>query len=125
MGFWERNKRSLILWLILLAACALFLALDLNKQAIAAFALVYGLVTQIFGAIFGAIGTWVSLIPWAGPLIVKVITWPIFFLINAFVYLISLLRIRNDRPANHLTARAIATVLTIGILIGYLLSMVF
>ncbi|MGA1875263.1 MAG: hypothetical protein ACMUIA_06630 [bacterium] len=125
MGFWKRNKRSLILWLILMAACALFLALDLNKQAIAAFALVYGLITHIFGAIFGVIGAWIGLIPGAGPLIIKVVAWPFFVLINAIVYLISLLRIRSDRPANHLTAQAIVTVLTTGILIGYLLSMVF
>ena len=121
----KKYKKLIIFWAILFIAGALCWALGLNKKILAVSIVTYGLITQIFSAIFGTIGAWITTIPGVGPLMIKVIMWPVFLLINALAYLVTLLRIKKDKPSTQLTTQAMATVLTIGILIGYILSKVF
>ncbi len=123
--FFKRNKKIIIIWAILLLAGVLSWALGLNKKILAILIVTYGLITQIFSSILGAIGVWIGTIPSVGPLIIKIIMWPFFILINAIAYLITLLRIKKNKPSTQLTAQAMVMVLSIGILIGYLLSKIF
>ena len=121
----KKYKKLLIFWIILAIVGTICWFLGLDKKILAASVVTYGLLTQIFGAIFGAIGAWITAIPGIGPLMIKVIMWPVFLLINALAYLVTLLRIKKNKPSSQLTTQAMATVLTIGILIGYILSKVF
>ena len=121
----KKYKKLLIFWTILAIAGSLCWVLGLDKKILAVSIVTYGLITQIFGTILGAIGAWITAIPGVGPLMIKVIMWPVFFLINALAYLVTLLKIKKHKPSSQLTTQAMATVLTIGILIGYILSKVF
>ena len=121
----KKYKNVLIFWAILFIAGTLCWFLGLDKKILAASIVTYGLITQIFSAIFGAIGAWIMTILGVGPLMIKVIMWPVFLLINALAYLITLLKIKKHKPSSQLTTQAMATVLSIGILIGYILSKVF
>ena len=112
-------------WTILLIAGTACWALGLDKKILAVSIVTYGLITQIFSAIFSAISAWIMAIPGVGPLMIKVIMWPVFLLINALAYLVTLLKIKKNKPSSQLTTQAMATVLSIGILIGYILSKVF
>ena len=121
----KKYKKLFIFWAILFVAGTICWILGLDKKILAVSIVTYGLLTQIFGAIFSAIGAWIMAIPAVGPLMIKVIMWPLFLLINALAYLVTLLRIKKDKPSSQLTTQAMATVLSIGILIGYILSKVF
>ena len=121
----KKYKKLLIFWVILLITGTLCWVLGLDKKILAVSIVTYGLITQIFSAILGAIGAWITAIPGVGPLMIKVIMWPVFLLINALAYLVTLLKIKKHKPSSQLTTQAMATVLSIGILIGYILSKVF
>lgn len=121
----KKDKKLLILWFILIAAGALCWSFGLKKRILAMLVVAYGLTTHAFSLILGVTGSWIGSIPVVGPLILKVIMWPFFVSINALAFLVNVLRIKKDKPSNQSTAQAIATVLTIGIIIGYLLSKVF
>jgi len=121
----KKYKKLLIFWVILLIAGTLCWVLGLDKKILAVSIVTYGLITQIFGTILGVIGTWITAIPGVGPLMIKVIMWPVFLLINALAYLVTLLKIKKHKPSSKLTTQAMATVLSIGLLIGYILSKVF
>jgi hypothetical protein len=63
--------------------------------------------------------------PIAGPIIVKVLTWPLFLLINGAAFFTSLVGINIGKGRQVFEARVAATILMTGVLIGFLLGKLF
>ena len=64
----KKYKKLLIFWAILAIAGTICWVLGFYKKTLAVSIATYGLITQIFGSIFGAIGAWITAIPGVGPL---------------------------------------------------------
>ena len=77
-----------------------------------------GLLTKTFAG-FGAV---VSLIPLVGPLIVKVLTLPFFWIMNGLGYFVSVIAIRKGYTKEMVTSRVLTVALLVGILIRYILG---
>jgi len=118
--FIKEHKISLLLGIIFICIGVISWFMGLNVKIVATSILLYGLITQLFSIIITYFISLISTIPWAGPLIVRVLMLPAFLLLNTTIYLATLLKIRKGGPK--LNAEAAATVLTIGILIGYILA---
>lgn len=121
----RRHQRILLFWTILLLLVALGYALKLDRHLVAALAILWGLVTPIFTAAFtflvGALGA----TPILGPVLVKVITLPIVLLIQGLAFIASLVGVKLGHGRKVFEARVAATILLIGLVIGYILGKLF
>ena len=107
--------------LILIGICAtiyVMLHFQWDIRAITIITLLLGYITNIFSGLVALIG----FIPIIGPLIVKVITIPFFWLINSFGYFTSVYAIKKGYGKDILRHRLITLLLLIGIIFGYILG---
>lgn len=115
-----RNSWRVMLPLIVLLVILIMLALHygVDKKAIAGGAVVYGILTSAFTWLVGVIG----LIPIIGPLIVKVLSIGVIWLLNAIGYLVSYIAIKRGYSKDVLTYRGLTIALIVGIVIGYIIG---
>ncbi|MEE9466266.1 MAG: hypothetical protein V3W14_11925 [Candidatus Neomarinimicrobiota bacterium] len=122
---WSRIKdffriywRSIVIVTSIAALVAVGLMLKIDAKIIAIFAVVAGLITNGFVAL----ATLTSLIPLVGPLLVKLLSLPIFWLLNTTGYFASLVAIKKGYRAEVINNRLLTIILLIGVLIGYILG---
>ena len=92
--------------------------LKIYTKVVALAALIAGFVTNAFAHLAALI----ALIPVAGPLIVKVLSMPVFWLLNGIGYLLSLVAIKRGYGADVLGHRLLTIVLLVGVVIGYIIG---
>ena len=86
---------------------------------------VLALVTLIAGFItngFVALATLTALIPVVGPLLVKLLSLPIFYLFNSLGYFLSLLAIKKGYGTEVVSYRLITVMFLVGVVIGYVIG---
>ena len=116
--FVKSNPKILLILIGICVSVYLMLHFQLDIRAITIITLLLGYITNIFSGLVALIG----LIPIVGPLIVKVITIPFFWLINSFGYFTSAYAIKKGYGKDILRHRLITLLLLIGIIFGYILG---
>ena len=116
--FIKKNPRFLMTMLIIMIGIALMLYFGIDTKAVAIVAIVVGYITNAFAGLSALI----SLVPFIGPLIVKVFTIPFFWLLNGLGYFTSAYAIKKGYAKDVVNHRIITFVLLIGIVIGYILG---
>jgi hypothetical protein len=124
-AFLRRNGELILFWAVLVAFVVIGLRLHWKGSVIAAGAVLWGIATHIFGIVFSAAAVWLGALPVAGPIIVKVLTWPLFLLINGAAFFTSLVGVNLGKGRQVFEARVAATLLMIGILVGFILGKIF
>ena len=115
-------KWRIILWILLFTI--IFLAFTygkqygINERIIILATLVLGVFTQIFTGITSLI----AIIPFFGPFILKVISIPIFYFLNALGWVISAIAIKKGYVNELSKGRTVTFALLVGIIIGYILG---
>lgn len=71
--------------------------------------------------VFAWVVSLIALIPIIGPIIVKVLSIGVIWLLNAIGYLVSYVAIKRGYSKDVLTYRAVTIALIVGIVIGYIL----
>lgn len=118
----KKHRTVIILWAILFIILAAGYLLGMDKFVLAAVAFIWGLGTQIFAAAFALIISYLGAVPLLGPFVVKLITLPIFLLINGLAFIASLVGVKMGHKRAVFESRVAATILMVGILIGYILG---
>lgn len=95
---------------------ALYLGIDKKLLVFTTFLL------TIFTEIFVGLSALIAAIPIVGPLIVKVVSIPIFWVLNALGTLVSGLAIKKGYTTKLAKGRIITLALLIGIIIGYIIG---
>tara|TARA_B100000287_G_C20622830_1_gene776602 strand:- start:796 stop:1122 length:327 start_codon:yes stop_codon:yes gene_type:complete len=90
----------------------------INQRIVVLITVVLGLFTQIFSGITSLI----ALIPFFGPFIIKVISIPIFYILNAVGWVVSGIAIKKGYTNELSKSRTVTLALLIGIIIGYILG---
>jgi hypothetical protein len=121
----RRHRRFLLFWTVLLLLVGLGYALKLDRHLVAALAILWGLVTPIFTAAFAFLVGILGATPILGPVLVKVITLPIVLLIQGLAFIASLVGVKLGHGRKVFEARVAATILLIGVVIGYILGKLF
>jgi len=117
--------RQILFWLVLVGFVALGLQRHWKGSVIAAGVVLWWMMTHIFGVVFALLLTWVGAFPIAGPVIIKLLTWPLFLLINGAAFFTSLVGVNIGKGRQVFEARVAATILMTGVLIGFLLGKIF
>ena len=90
----------------------------INQKFVVLITIVLGIFTEIFAGIISL----VALIPFFGPFIIKVISIPIFYILNAIGWVISAVAIKKGYVNELSRSRTVTLGLLIGIIIGYILG---
>ena len=117
-GFFHSYWKALAIVGGIAAVVAVGLYFSVDAKALALFALVAGFITNGFVAL----ATLVSLVPVVGPLLVKVLSIPVFYLFNALGYLLSVLAIKKGYGSEVVSYRVLTIILLVGIVIGYIIG---
>jgi len=92
-----------------------------HAEAVTAGAVIIAFASHAFAWLLGMI----MLVPVIGPLLVKVLSLSIIWLLNAVGYLVAYVAIRRGYSKDVLTYRAVTIALIVGIVIGFVLGSMF
>ena len=115
-------KWKIVLWILLFTI--LYLAFSygkqygINERIIILATIVLGVFTQIFTGITSLI----AIIPFFGPFILKVVTIPVFYFLNALGWVVSAIAIKKGYVNELSRSRTVTFALLVGIIIGYILG---
>ena len=116
---WWRNWKVMVaLWLAMAGLTGLGMYFHVDKGIIAGSVFVVGLVSNAFAWLLGII----ALVPFIGPLVVKILSVGFIWLLNAVGYLVSFIAIRRGYSKDVLTYRGLTVAVIIGVVIGYVLG---
>ena len=120
----KKYWKLILLWIILLTFIIVSIIGHFPKRISAAIILLYGLITQIFGLALPYIVTITGAIPWVGPLLAKILLWPITTLVSLLAVSVGLIKVKQGNIKEVIGARLATLLFAIGILIGYLIGKV-
>lgn len=115
----------LLVALIILLIYYLFAYTNLDTFLITVIIALVGIVVNIFTNTFTYILALIQSIPYIGPMIANIITWPIFVTLNVVAYFVSLVVIRFKGISMVKDARIITTIFLLGLLLGFILGRIF
>jgi len=108
--------------ILFILATAAFILLGLNlhwdKKLMAGLVVLVGILSNAFAGVVALIG----LVPFLGPLLIKVLSIPFFWLLNALGYFVSIFFIRKGYGTQVVNSRVLTIVLLVGVVIGYILG---
>ena len=115
-------KWKIVLWILLFTMICLAFSYGkqygINERIIILATLVLGVFTQIFTGITSLI----AIIPFFGPFILKVVSIPIFYFLNALGWVVSAIAIKKGYVNELSKSRTVTFTLLVGIIIGYILG---
>ena len=118
----QSYKWKILFWIILFSLIGSAIIYGpqygINQRIVVLVTLVLGIFTQIFSGITSLI----ALIPFFGPFIIKVISIPIFYILNAIGWVVSVIAIKKGYANELSKSRTVTLALLIGIIIGYILG---
>ena len=116
--FIKSNPKTILTLLSISISVYSMLKYNLDIRAITIITLLLGYITNVFVGLTTLIG----LLPFIGPLIVKVFTIPFFWILNGMGYFTSAYAIKKGNGRDILSHRLITIVLLVGIILGYILG---
>ena len=111
-------RKKIVIWIIAggLIFTASYYGIDRNLIVFIAF------IIGVFTEIFTGIGVLVAAIPVIGPMIIKIVSIPIFWILNALGTLVSGIAIKKGYATELAKGRIMTLALLIGMIIGYIIG---
>ncbi len=120
-NFWKTYRKYFLIWSLIAVGVYAALRLGIDEKVIVAATIIIGFITQAFTGLAGI----VALVPFVGPLIVKIFAIPIFWFLNATGYVVSAVAIKKGYTRELAQSRIVTLGLLVGIIIGYILGHLF
>ncbi len=114
----KNHPKFTFAWIIVIISVMIMLSFGVDKKLLAIITLLIAWITNAFIGI----GSFISLIPVIGPIIVNLFTIPFFWLMNGMGYFSSAYAIKKGYKRNFITHRLLTLMLLAGIIIGYILG---
>ena len=112
--FYYRYKIIIRVFVTLIISTAIIYGID--KKLIVFTAFIFGVFTEIFAGL----GVIVAAIPLIGPMIIKIVSVPVFWILNALGTLVSGIAIKKGYATELARGRIMTLALLIGMVIGYI-----
>ena len=114
----KRYKFHIFLWVLIGVAVAVALQYGVDEKIVVFATLILGIFTQVFAG-FGAL---IAMIPIIGPLLIKLVTIPFFWMVNAMGHGVSIVAIKKGYTNELVKSRVLTIALLIGIVLGYIMG---
>ena len=118
ISFIKRYKFHIFLWVLIGVAVAVALQYGVDEKIVVFSTLVLGIFTQVFAGL----GALIAMIPIIGPILIKIITIPFFWMINALGHGVSIVAIKKGYTNELVKSRVLTIALLIGIVLGYIMG---
>ncbi len=116
--FAQRNRKLLLTWGIIIVALIGGFLLNIDKSVVVFLVLIFGILAQAFSGLLALLAT----LPFIGPILVKVLTLPIFWLLNALGYFVSVVAIKKGFAKEVVNYRFVTMVFLIGFAVGFIIA---
>ncbi|HED09245.1 MAG TPA: hypothetical protein ENJ10_01020 [Caldithrix abyssi] len=116
--FFQAFWKTILTWVILVTFVVVAIHYNVDKSVIGGFVVIFGIISQAFIGLINIIG----LVPLVGPIVAKVLALPLFWLINALGYFVSIIAIKRGYSKDVVNYRILTVVLLVGIVIGFILG---
>ena len=116
--FFKQYKFHLVLWLLIVAGIVVALQYGIDQKLVVLSTLILGIFTQVFAGL----GALIAMLPIIGPFLVKIVTIPFFWLINALGHGVSIVAIKKGYSKELVKSRVLTVAILIGIVIGYIMG---
>ena len=110
--------RKIILWILLTTAFIFSTNYGIDKKIIVFIAFVISVFTEVFVGLSALVAT----IPIVGPMIIKIVTIPVFWIFNAMGTLVSGLAIKKGYATELARGRVLTLALLVGTILGYIIG---
>ena len=117
-SFFKHYKFQIPLWVLIGASVAVALQYRVDEKIVVFTTLVLGIFTQVFAGL----GALIAMIPILGPILIKVVTIPFFWMINALGHGVSIVAIKKGYTDELVKSRVLTIALLIGIVLGYIMG---
>ena len=118
ISFFKHYKFHILLWVLIGVAVAVALQYGVDEKIVVFATLILGIFTQVFAG-FGAL---IAMIPIIGPLLIKLVTIPFFWMVNAMGHGVSIVAIKKGYTNELVKSRVLTIALLIGIVLGYIMG---
>jgi len=118
ISFFKHYKFHILLWVLIGVAVAVALQYGVDEKIVVFTTLVLGIFTQVFAGL----GALIAMIPIIGPILIKVVTIPFFWMINALGHGVSIVAIKKGYTNELVKSRVLTIALLIGIVLGYIMG---
>jgi fatty-acid desaturase len=118
ISFFNNYKFHILLWILIGAAVVVALQYGVDEKIVVFTTLILGIFTQVFAGL----GALIAMIPIIGPILIKVITIPFFWMINALGHGVSIVAIKKGYTDELVKSRVLTIALLIGIVLGYIMG---
>ena len=110
--------KNILLGFLLSTAIVIALYYGIDKKIIVLTAFIIGVFTELFVGVVAL----VAAIPLIGPMIIKIVSIPIFWILNALGTLVSGIAIKKGYATELAKGRIMTLALLIGMIIGYIIG---
>ena len=117
-SFIKIYRKRILVWILVIIMIGGALHFGIDKKIVLFITIVMGVFTQLFAGL----GALVGMIPWVGPLIIKVVSIPVFWVLNAMGYVVSGVAIKKGYATELAKSRIVTLGLLIGVILGYILG---
>ena len=111
-------QKNILLGLLVITAIGVALYYGIDRKIIVFAAFIIGVFTELFVGIIALIAA----IPLIGPMIIKVVSIPVFWVLNALGTLVSGIAIKKGYATELAKGRIMTLALLIGMIIGYIIG---
>ena len=118
ISFFKNYKFHILLWILIGVAVVVALQYGVDEKIVVVTTLILGIFTQVFAGL----GALIAMIPIIGPILIKVITIPFFWMINALGHGVSIVAIKKGYTDELVKSRVLTIALLIGIVLGYIMG---
>ena len=108
----------MLLWILIGVAVIVALQYGVDEKIVVFTTLILGIFTQVFAGL----GALIAMIPIIGPILIKIITIPFFWMINALGHGVSIVAIKKGYTNELVKSRVLTIALLIGIVLGYIMG---
>ena len=110
--------KKIIFWILLTTAFVFSTNYGIDKKIIVFIAFVISVFTELFVGLSALVAT----IPVVGPMIIKIVTIPVFWIFNAMGTLVSGLAIKKGYATELARGRVLTLALLVGTILGYIIG---
>ena len=118
ISFFKHYKFHILLWVLIGVAVVVALQYGVDEKIVVFTTLVLGIFTQVFAGL----GALIAMIPILGPILIKVVTIPFFWIINALGHGVSIVAIKKGYTNELVKSRVLTIALLIGIVLGHIMG---
>lgn len=118
ISFFKNYKFHILLWILIGVSVVVALQYGVDEKIVVFTTLILGIFTQVFAGL----GALIAMIPIIGPILIKVITIPFFWMINALGHGVSIVAIKKGYTDELVKSRVLTIALLIGIVLGYIMG---